>query len=327
MPWPISSPFKRKSSRTLAGRFPNAVVTLRTPSCSARSTKAASCARTSFDRPGTSSSRVISDGLCDSAAPRVIAWTARRCRELGLDAKTLAKSNDVIGEAVAEAPLTRRALAATLENRRLSPDGQRMPYMLMRAELDMIVTSGPLDGKQHTYAAFDSRVPPAREVSRDEALGRLAKRYFASRGPATIKDFSWWSGLPMPDVRRSTEIAGRALKRIDGDGRTYLFADEQPSRKAARPRVDLVQIYDEIAIAYSESRDVLWSDGVKFAVPSNAGGHPHVILREGMLLGNWRAVRARGEVRVEAAIKEKLDAATRTSLDRALERYRRFATS
>src|SRR5439155_2269071 len=102
---------------------------------------------------------------------RVIAWNARRCRELGLDAKTLAKSNDVIAKAVEEQPLTRRALAAVLDQRKLSPDGQRMPYMLMRAELDMIVTSGPLEGKQHTYASFDSRVPAAREITRDQALG------------------------------------------------------------------------------------------------------------------------------------------------------------
>ena len=261
------------------------------------------------------------------SGPRVIGWNARRCRDLGLDAKTLAKSNDVIAKAVDEQPLTRHALAAVLEQRKLSPDGQRMPYMLMRAELDMIVTSGPLEGKRHTYAAFDARVPAAREINRDQALGRLAKRYFASRGPATIKDFSWWSGLPMPDVRRATEIAGRALMRIDIDGRTYLFTGEQPSLKAARPRVDLVQIYDEIGIAYTESRDVLWTDQAKVVVASNLGGYPHVILREGRLLGNWRGVRARDEVRVETRINGKLDTATQASLERAVERYVRFATS
>jgi Winged helix DNA-binding domain len=258
---------------------------------------------------------------------RVIAWNARRCTELGLDAKTLAKSNDTIATAVENQPLTRRALAAILHQRKLSPDGQRMPYMLMRAELDMIVTSGPLEGKQHTYAAFDARVPAAREISRDQALGRLAKRYFGSRGPATIKDFSWWSGLPMPDVRRAVEIAGRALTRIDVDGRTYLFAGEQPSPKAAGPRVDLVQIYDEIGIAYTESRDVLWSDRAKVFVASGLGGYPHVILRGGKLLGNWKVVRARDEVRVETRINGKLDPATGTSLERAVERYVRFATS
>ena len=261
------------------------------------------------------------------SGPRVIAWNARRCRELGLDAKTLAKSNDVIAKAVDEEPKTRRALAAILAQRKLSPDGHRMPYMLMRAELDMIVTSGPLDGKQHTYAAFDARVPDALEITRDQALGRLAKRYFASRGPATIRDFSWWSGLPMPDVRRATEIAGRALTRIDVDGRLYLFAGEQPSPKAARSRVDLVQIFDEIGIAYTESRDVLWSDRVKFVVPSSTEGYPHVILRDGRLLGRWKVVRARDDVRVEIRIEEKLDAATRKSVERAAERYRRFATS
>ena len=261
------------------------------------------------------------------SGPRVIAWSARRCQELGLDAKTLVKSNDVIDKAVAEQPLTRRALAALLERRGLSPGGQRMPHMLMRAELDTIVCSGPLEGKQHTYAAFDSRVPAAREITRDHALGRLAKRYFASRGPATIKDFSWWSGLPMADVRRATEIAGRALHRSDVDGRTYLFTHEQPSRKAARPRVDLVQIYDEIGIAYTESRDVLLGDGTEVVVPSNLGGYPHVVLREGRVLGRWRVVRARDDLRVETRIKQRLDVATRSSLERAIERYRRFATN
>jgi hypothetical protein len=260
------------------------------------------------------------------SGPRVIEWTARRCRELGLDTTTLARSNDQIAQAVAERPLTRRALAAILEQSRLSPDGQRIAYMLMRAELDMVVCSGPLDGKQHTYASFDARVPAARELTRDEALGRLAKRYFASRGPATLKDFSWWSGLPMRDARRAAEIVARALQRIDSEARSYFFA-EQPSPKAARPRIDLVQIYDETIISYSESRDVLRTETARFPVPSNVGGFPHVVLREGRLLGNWKVVRARDDVHVETRIKGKLDDATRASLERAVERYRRFATS
>jgi hypothetical protein len=219
------------------------------------------------------------------SGPRVIDWTARRCRELGLDAKTLARSNDVIADAVAERPLTRRSLAAILEQRGLAPDGQRMPYFLMRAELDMVICSGPFEGKQHTYAAFDARVPPAREISREEALGRLAKRYFASRAPATLKDFSWWSGLPMGDVRRATQIAGRALRRTEAGGRTYFDVDEQPRARPSRHQIDLVQCYDETIIAYSESRDVLWSDRARFAVPSNREGFQHVLLREGRLLG------------------------------------------
>ena len=263
--------------------------------------------------------------LMTLSGPRVVAWTARRCNELGLDAKTLARTNDVIARAVAEKPLTRRDLTTILERRRLSPRGQRMPYILMRAELDMIICSGPLEGKQHTYAAFDSRVPSSPRITRDEALGRLAKKYFASRGPATLKDFGWWSGLPMSDVRRGVEIAGRAIKKKEADGRTY-FLTEQPVPRASRPRIDLVQIYDEMIIAYSESRDVLQTGEAQFPVPASSEGFPHVILRDGRLLGRWHIARTGDDVRVETVVKATVDDATRVAVDRAGGRFRRFAT-
>ncbi|TML75733.1 MAG: winged helix DNA-binding domain-containing protein [Actinobacteria bacterium] len=258
---------------------------------------------------------------------RVTATTVRRCSELGLDVKTLAKSNDIIADAVAKGPLTRRALAAVLERCGVSPDGQRMPYILMRAELDMIICSGPLDGKQHTYASFDARVPAAKDLTRDEALGTLAKRYCESRGPATVKDFAWWSGLPMSDARRAAEIAGRSIKQSVVDGRTYLFVGEPKNARKSRPRIDLVQCYDESIITYGESRDVLRTERARFAVPATVNGYTHVILRDGVLLGHWRVVRARDGVTVQRRVQERLDEAERAALDRAVLRYRRFATT
>ena len=260
------------------------------------------------------------------SGPRVIAANARRCNELGLDAKTLAKTNDIVADAVADMPLTRRALAAVLERRGISPDGQRMPYILMRAELDMIVCSGPLDGKQHTYASFDARVPTAKELTRDEALGRLAKRYYASRGPATVKDFAWWSGLPMSDARRAAEIAGRSVKQSVVDGRTYLFVDEPKNARTSLPQIDLVHCYDESIIAYGESRDVLRTVRARFAVPATVNGYTHVILRDGTLLGHWRVVRARDGVTVQRRVQGRLRDTERAALNRAVGRYKRFAT-
>lgn len=258
------------------------------------------------------------------SGPRVAGTTKRRCEELGLDARTLKRTNDVIARAVAEGPLTRRALAAILDRRGLSPDGQRMPYILMRAELDMVICSGPLEGKQQTYAAFASRVPSPKEISRDEALGRLAKRYFTSRGPATLRDFNWWSGLPMADVRRAADIAHRSLASRDIGGRTYFSSIEQPPM-TRKSHVDLVQVYDEAIIAYGESRDVLHTGTVSFATPSNIGGFAHVILHEGRLLGHWRTRATNAGVDVETRLAEQVDARTMRSLEKAMDRYRRFA--
>ena len=47
----------------------------------------------------------------------------------------------------------------------------------------------------------------------------LSRRYFRSHGPATIRDFVWWSGLITADARRGLDII--RAKREDVDGRTY----------------------------------------------------------------------------------------------------------
>ncbi len=71
----------------------------------------------------------------------------------------------------------------------------------MQAELDRIICSGAKQGKQFTYALLDERVPSVKCLNKDEALAELSKRYFPSRGPATLKDFSTWSGLSIVDVK------------------------------------------------------------------------------------------------------------------------------
>ena len=42
--------------------------------------------------------------------------------------------------------------------------------------------------------SVDARVPPTTTLDREEALAELLSRYLRSRGPATVKDFTTWSG-------------------------------------------------------------------------------------------------------------------------------------
>ncbi len=193
--------------------------------------------------------------LLGLSGPRLNARNARRYRELGLDARTLARATNVIAEAVTTGPRTRRELAAILERHRISAAGQRIAYIVMHAELQAIICSGPMRGKEHTYAAFDQRAPRSNGPHGDEALAELARRYFTTRGPAELKDFVWWSGLSTADARRGLETArAHLVSRVVGD-HTLWFADQRVPR--ATPRVDLVQCYDEVIISYSKTRDAL----------------------------------------------------------------------
>ena len=103
---------------------------------------------------------------------------------------------------------TRVELAATLAAAGISPEGQRLPHLLLSGELEGLLTSGPRRGGQFTWALLEERAPGAPRMPREEALAELARRYFRSRGPAQLRDFTWWSGLTMADAR-----IGIALRR------------------------------------------------------------------------------------------------------------------
>ena len=114
--------------------------------------------------------------------------------------------------------LTRAELAAHLKRAKVPADGLKLAYLMMHAELEGVICSGPRRGKQFTYALLDERVPATKPKTREEALAELARRYFASHGPATIRDFAWWSGLTR-EGRAAGDRFGAADPRVVDDRR------------------------------------------------------------------------------------------------------------
>lgn len=132
-------------------------------------------------------------------APRVLAASGTNRRKLGLTDAVLAKANDVLRQAVeGGAQLTREELGDALAEAGIDPTGQRLPHLLAAAELEGVLCSGGLRSKQHTYALFDARAPKARPMKREAAITELARRYFASHGPARPRTSRGGPGSPSP---------------------------------------------------------------------------------------------------------------------------------
>src|SRR6266702_3694762 len=146
-------------------------------------------------------------------APRVLATIAYYDRTLGLDDTVFTHTNTVLAKALQGGKqLTRDELASVLQQAGIATDNlQRTGHVLMHAELDGIICSGARRGKQFTYALLDERTPQARTLDRGEALAEFARRYFTSRGPATLQDFVWWSGLTVADARTGLEMVTSQL--------------------------------------------------------------------------------------------------------------------
>jgi deazaflavin-dependent oxidoreductase (nitroreductase family) len=100
--------------------------------------------------------------ILEVTAPRVHALNAYGHRQLALDGTVLARSTRLIARALeGETHLARRELAAMLEGSGIDAGGPRLAHILMYAELQGLICSGPPHGKQHTYALLDERAPNA----------------------------------------------------------------------------------------------------------------------------------------------------------------------
>lgn len=257
-------------------------------------------------------------------APRVNAASAYQYRQHGLDEAVFAAANAALARMLAGgAHATRREIAEALRRTGIEATGVPLGLLLMRAELDAVIVSGPMRGKQHTYALLEERAPKASALERDEALAELARRYFRSRGPATLKDLSVWASLTMAECRRGVELLGPELERVEMAGRpAWQAPGTRRPRGSPRPRVDLVQGFDEIIMSYLETRGVV----AAVPIPELLGGrlYGNAILLEGRLVGRWRHDPPKDEVRIETILRRPLEGAEAEALDGAVARYGRY---
>lgn len=230
-------------------------------------------------------------------APRVHAVLASYDRTLGLDEAVLRRSRGVITKALQGGKqLTRAELALAMKRARIPTEGPfRLARLVMHAELDGLICSGARRGKQFTYALLEERVPPAKVLDRDEALSELAKRYFNTRGPATVDDFAWWSGLTKSDARRGVEAVKSEFEHEIIDGRGYWFPPPAPF-KTRSPFARLLPNYDEYFIGLKDRSAMmaaLTGAGVKGV--TFLGGH--ILTVNGQIRGGWARV-FRGETAI-----------------------------
>jgi hypothetical protein len=257
-------------------------------------------------------------------APRVHAASAYYYRKSGLDGAVFKRSRKALERALQGGrQLTRAELAAALREARIPADGLRLNYLMMQAELDQVICSGARRGKQFTYALFDERVPPAKAMARDEALAELTRRYFTSHGPATVRDFVWWSGLTVRDAKAGLEMAGAALVRETIGDLTCWLSPSRSAAPPASPTAYLLPNYDEYLIAYKDRGHVA-GPPENGEVARGAVSFAHHLIIDGKLAGAWRRTLGAGSVLVEVRLDRRLTPTNTRVLAAAARRYEEF---
>ena len=259
------------------------------------------------------------------SAPRIHAANAYYYRQAGLDAKVFAKSCAMIHRTLEGGKtLTRAELAVYLTRAKIPADGLKLAYLMMHAELEGVICSGPRKGKQFTYALLEERAPKAKVRERAEALAELAKRYFVSHGPATVRDFAWWSGLTITDAQKAVDSVRPALESSSID-RLVLWSAEAPDRSPSRHGAAfLLPNYDEYLIAYKDRAPVVDAARAANVVARSNGAFANHLLIDGRLAGGWSRTCSANNVVIEVAPYKKLTAAQLRAVGNVADCYGEF---
>ena len=255
-------------------------------------------------------------------SPRVHKLSLPYYKKTGIDGKVMKKCCDALEKMLqGNNYLTRNEIKTKLEKAKILADGMKLSYLMMQAELDSVICSGPRHGKQFTYALVEERAPAVKAISREDALGKLVLQYFTTRGPATAHDFAWWSGLTMADANAGIEMKARQLAHEVMDGKTYYYSPDVKHEGKKQPATFLLPDYDEYGISYKD-RTAIFGNANNAQVLTNIFGH--TVIADGEAAGTWKRVEKGKETTVELSFKKGLNATKVNAINKAVDRYLKF---
>ncbi|MFF1250935.1 winged helix DNA-binding domain-containing protein [Pseudarthrobacter sp. NPDC058329] len=270
--------------------------------------------------------------MLDLTAERLTKSIASRHRELGITWPDIEKSRDLALERVAGGGAVSRAeLFQVFDAAGQATQGQRGIHILGTLCRHGWLVQGPLAGNQQLLVDFQSWIPVSRRPAREEAVAEFLLRYFRSHGPATIRDFAWWTQLPLTDVRAAFEDVKDQLVELEFGGTSYWMSAETASllddRVPGQRSVLLLPGFDEFVLGYTDRSLVLKPEYFNRIVPGGNGVFKKTVVAGGEVIGTW----AREGSGARAAVvpdlfdgTKPLGATARAAFARAARRYQAF---
>jgi hypothetical protein len=257
--------------------------------------------------------------------PRVNALTSYYYHQLDLSEAIFARCNEIFAKALQGGKqLTRAELNLELKQAGMNFDAARMGHITGQAELYGVICSGALRGKQHTYALLSERAPHARSLERDEALAELTLRYFTGHGPATLKDYVWWSGLNTADARAGLEMVKSQLLSEKVDDQTYWFSPSLPTAPQRSLTAFVLPNYDEYLVGYADRSAVFDKQYIDKLSQQDGIVFNNTIVLDGCVIGTWKRTAKKNTVSIKTTLFRSLTSEENAAIISAVQRYGDF---
>ena len=172
---------------------------------------------------------------------------------------------------------------------------QVLKYLWETGELSYVNAATDWEKEDRRYAVTSDYYPDLKlgGLSQDEARERLAREYIKRFGPATAKDFGWWSGLGAGGFNNLVQQGGgyEKVKCDNSELEFYIEAGEVDRLMGYQPRQDnwvaMTAFEDPSLKGYKESRGRYVSPENYDKLFNKIGEVRAGIIHNGQAIGTW----------------------------------------
>lgn len=230
--------------------------------------------------------------MLELTGPRLVVGAAARRAELQLDPATVERARDLaVGALSGGRRLARADLLAVWDRAGVATSGQRGYHLLAHLAQTGTLCLGPTQDGAQLFVLLEEWVPRPRLLTRDEALGEWALRYFRSHGPATAKDFARWTGLLAADVKVGIALARSQLAGVLVKGVENLMEPLTPDLLATcrdeAGALLLLPGFDELVLGYADRSATVPPAFAERIVPGRNGVFRPTVVSGGTVVGTW----------------------------------------
>lgn len=219
--------------------------------------------------------------------------------------------------------LTRQEIVSHLADQGVETSSSHVNQIMAYGEYEGLICSGPVKNNKHTYCLMRKHVPKVLSLHKEEALERLARRFFTSHAPATLQDFVWWSGLTMTDARKGVEFIKDHFISEEINGRTFLMPADIRVPDKAEASALLLPPFDEYVVSYKDRSEII-EDRHYAKVMTKNGLFSPTVMYNGEIIGSWRKINKNKKTDVELSFFTKPSKKTESLYMSAIHQVKEF---
>ena len=195
------------------------------------------------------------------------------------------------------------------------------------AIIEGLICYGPDRGRETTFVRAKRWLSKMSVATERDAKEFLLRRYLRAYGPATVRDFSKWSGILMQEAKPIWDSIRDNMAEVSVEGvKAFTLREDLPELETgelSEPVVRLLPSFDPYMLAHDDKSHLVEGQHYK-RVYRGQGWVSPVILLDGRVVGLWSREKKGKKCVVKTELFEKLPKKVLAAIDAELERVARF---